>query len=59
MTLTQGQRVHYLPLGRPGVKPVGAVVVRDDVRPDYIVIRKDTFPNPICVKRTSVKVEAA
>ncbi len=49
------QRVIYYQTTRFELVPVGAVVVRADDRPGWIVIRKDTFRNPICVRTTSIK----
>jgi hypothetical protein len=55
MKLEPGQRVVYYPTARFAAQPVGAVVVREDPRPGWVVIRKDNFPNPICVRTTSLK----
>lgn len=57
MSLEIGQRVTYYPISRFGAQPVGAIVVRHDHRPGWVVIRKDNFPNPLCVRLTSVKPE--
>lgn len=54
MKLEPGMQVTYFPPYRWS-GPVAAVVVRDDFDPAFIIIRKETYPHPIRVKRDSLK----
>lgn len=56
MNFQPGQRVTYFPISRFGAQPIGATVVRADHRPGWVVILKDNFPYPLCVRMTSVKI---
>lgn len=54
MTFEPGKKVVYFPISRRVATEVPAVIVRDDVEPAWIIIRKEGCPNPIRVKRTSI-----
>lgn len=57
MTLPQGQPVTYYRATRFEVSPTAATVVRDEG--EWVVLRVAAFKNPIRVKRTSIRENAA